>query len=132
MRGICFTIGFHHRFTIMFYHFSPAFHQILFYLASSTVHLVVLAKRDPHAGDKRKLAKSHKPKELPFEHPEAHEGKTITPQKLQEGAAEILRREADKLVKLVKGGSTPSAGDAKVVVSTAKPFLNLNSFPSMN
>jgi hypothetical protein len=52
------------------------------------------AKRDPHARDKRKLVESHKSKELPIEHPERYEGETITPEKLQRGAAEILRKKA--------------------------------------
>ncbi len=35
-------------------------------------------RRDPHAGDKRKLAKSHGREQLPVEEPEKHEGEPVT------------------------------------------------------
>ncbi len=45
--------------------------------------------RDRHAGDKRKLAKSHGRKKLPIDNPEAHEGKTITSESIQKDTFSI-------------------------------------------
>ncbi len=80
--------------------YQPAYQLVpttLYYLVGPTDHLAALekdivnanppkAKRDPHAGDKRELAASHKGKKLPVEEPEKHEGKPITSESIQKMA----------------------------------------------
>ncbi len=78
----------------------PTYDTTLFYQVGPTDHLAALekdivnanppkAKRDPHAGDKRELAKSHKKKKLPVDEPEKHEGKTITSESIHKDTFSI-------------------------------------------
>ncbi len=71
------------------------------------------AKRDPHAGDKRELAASHKRKELPVDNPAAHEGKTITSESIQKGASKALQEAIENSPQSTSKEASKSSGSVQ-------------------